>query len=78
MERVLDQGDLRPMLNRPDAMANLRQLLDEREPFYAKAHATLDTTDQLVEESLHHLLQSLPQNLVGANSALAPVTLKPV
>ena len=78
MERVVDQGDLRPMLNRPDAMANLRQLLDEREPFYAKAHATLDTTDQSVEESLRRLLQLLPQNLVGTKSALAPVTLQPV
>ena len=78
MERVVDQGDLRPMLNRPDAMANLRQLLDEREPFYAKAHATLDTTDQSVEESLRRLLQSLPQNLVGTKSARAPVTLQPV
>ena len=78
MERVVDQGDLRPMLNRPDAMANLRQLLDEREPFYAKAHATLDTTDQSVEESLRRLLQLLPQNLVGKKSALPPVTLQPV
>ena len=78
MERVVNQGDLRPMLNRPDAMANLRQLLDEREPFYAKAHATLDTTDQPVEESLRRLLQSLPQNLVGTESARAPVTLQPV
>ena len=68
MERVVNQGDLRPMLNRPDAMANLRQLLDEREPFYAKAHATLDTADQPVEESLRRLLQSLPQNLVGTKS----------
>ena len=78
MERVVAQGDLRPMLNRPDAMANLRRLLDEREPFYAKAHATLDTTDQLVEESLRRLLQSLPKNLVGTKSALTPVTLQPV
>ena len=78
MERVVAQGDLRPMLNHPDAMANLRRLLDEREPFYAKAHATVDTTDQVVEESLRRLLESLPQNLIGTKSVAAPVALQPV
>ena len=78
MERVVAQGDLRPMLNHPDAMANLRRLLDEREPYYARAHATLDTTDQMVEESLNRLLRSLPENLQRARSAAAPVALQPV
>ena len=78
MERVVAQGDLRPMLNHPDAMANLRRLLDEREPFYAKAHATVDTTDQAVEESFRRLLESLPQNLIGTKSVAAPVALQPV
>ncbi len=69
MERVVAQGDLRPMLNHPDAMANLRRLLEERKPFYGKAHATVDTTDQAVEESLQALIAALPNTLAGAADA---------
>ncbi len=63
MERVVAQGDLRPMLNHPDAMSNLRRLLAEREPFYAKAHVSVDTTDQTIDESLEDVFRSLPEAL---------------
>ena len=63
MARVVAQGDLRPMRNRPDAMSDLRQLLDERRPYYSQAHATVDTTDQTVCESLDELLHCLPAHL---------------
>ena len=36
-QRVVKQGDLRPMANRPQAMAELRRRLKEREPLYAAA-----------------------------------------
>jgi XRE family aerobic/anaerobic benzoate catabolism transcriptional regulator len=42
--RVMAQGDLRPMRNRPAAMAELRSLLAARERFYAEASATVDTS----------------------------------
>ena len=63
MARVVAQGDLRPMRNRPDAMSDLRRLLDERRPYYSQAHATVDTTDQTVCESLADLLHCLPPHL---------------
>ena len=63
MARVVAQGDLRPMHNRPDAMSDLRRLLDERQPFYSQAHATIDTTGQTVGESLSDLLHCLPSHL---------------
>lgn len=44
MRRVLRQGDRRPMANRPNAMAELRLLLAAREPLYAQAEITLDTS----------------------------------
>lgn len=78
MERVVAQGDLRPMLNHPDAMANLRRLLSEREPFYAKAHATLDTQDQTVEQSFGQLLKALPKNLLPEEGVSRPGDLQPV
>ena len=65
MARVVGQGDLRPMRNRPDAMADLRRLLEERHPCYSKAHATVDTTGQTVAESLEDLLRCLPRRLVA-------------
>ena len=69
MTRVVAQGDLRPMRNRPDAMADLRRLLEERQPYYAKAHATVDTTGQTVAESLDDLLHCLPRHLVAGGHA---------
>ncbi len=39
MQRVIDQGDMRPMQSNDDAMADLRRILEAREPFYAQAHA---------------------------------------
>ena len=52
--RVVRQGDRRPMTDHPQAMADLRTLLASREPLYAVAAQTVDTserrTDEIVEE----------------------------
>lgn len=66
MARVVAQGDLRPMRNRPDAMADLRRLLDDRQPYYSRAHATVDTTGQTVSQSLERLSGCLPSHLTPA------------
>jgi XRE family aerobic/anaerobic benzoate catabolism transcriptional regulator len=42
--RVVRQGDRRPMADHPQAMANLRALLASREPLYAAAAHTVDTS----------------------------------
>lgn len=42
--RVLQQGDRRPLNDRPEAMAELRRLLSSREPLYARATHTIDTS----------------------------------
>ena len=71
MARVVAQGDLRPMRNRPDAMSDLRRLLDERDPYYSQAHATVDTTGQTVRESLGALLRSLPEHMAANGQGTA-------
>jgi XRE family transcriptional regulator, aerobic/anaerobic benzoate catabolism transcriptional regulator len=48
--RVVQQGDRRPMADHPQAMAELRRLLSAREPLYAEAAHTIDTQDLAVEE----------------------------
>lgn len=53
-QRVIEQGDLRPMRQHPRAMAELRELLTTREPRYARADTTVDTsarpTSDVVEQ----------------------------
>ena len=64
MQRVIAQGDMRPMAASAEAMGDLRTILAGREPFYTKAEFALDTSAQalqptflalraLVRETLH-------------------------
>jgi XRE family aerobic/anaerobic benzoate catabolism transcriptional regulator len=46
--RVIQQGDRRPMGENPHAFAELRALLAAREPLYAEADHIVDTTDRNV------------------------------
>jgi XRE family transcriptional regulator, aerobic/anaerobic benzoate catabolism transcriptional regulator len=56
MSRVIAQGDHRPMADNPEAMADLKRILETRSALYARADATLDTTDHTIEDSLGRLL----------------------
>jgi XRE family transcriptional regulator, aerobic/anaerobic benzoate catabolism transcriptional regulator len=49
-ERVIRQGDRRPMAENPHAFAQLRQLMADREPLYARAHHIIDTSGRAVGE----------------------------
>ena len=44
MQRVLDQGDFRPMADNDDAMSDLRRILNTRLPYYQQAHAVIHTS----------------------------------
>jgi XRE family transcriptional regulator, aerobic/anaerobic benzoate catabolism transcriptional regulator len=43
LRRVQDQGDLRPMRGRPNALGEIREILAEREGLYSQADQTFDT-----------------------------------
>ncbi|MBT4521419.1 MAG: helix-turn-helix transcriptional regulator [Halieaceae bacterium] len=65
MSRVIAQGDLRPMADNRDAMKDLHRILEERKPYYEKAHATLDTSGKSIEQSygeLEALIQKREQH----------------
>ena len=47
--RVVRQGDRRPMADHPQAMADLRALLAVREPLYAAADRTVETSGRTVK-----------------------------
>ena len=60
MQRVVDQGDHRPMQDRENAMAELRTILAARAPLYSQADIQLDTS----ADSLDGVLDQLDQRLV--------------
>lgn len=59
MARVAAQGDFRPMQDNAEAMEDLRRILAAREPLYAKADATVDTSGQTPQQSLIMLRQAV-------------------
>jgi XRE family aerobic/anaerobic benzoate catabolism transcriptional regulator len=59
MERVRNQGDLRPMSGNPRAMEELRSILTSREELYSKAEATVDTSGRSLEESRRDLVAAV-------------------
>jgi XRE family aerobic/anaerobic benzoate catabolism transcriptional regulator len=60
MQRVIAQGDLRPMADNAEAMADLERILAGREALYRKADATLDTAGRSVDATLEELMRVIP------------------
>jgi len=56
MQRVIDQGDLRPMARSREAMRELKDILKAREPFYRQAHLHLTTSGKNADQSFEELL----------------------
>ena len=57
MQRVIAQGDMRPMADNREAMADLQRILAARGPLYACADAEVSTAGQTVEASLEALVR---------------------
>src|SRR5689334_17493431 len=64
MSRVLAQGDLRPMADGPQAIDDLKAILESRTPLYAKANAEVMTSGKSEAEALAALVDSIG----GANA----------
>jgi XRE family aerobic/anaerobic benzoate catabolism transcriptional regulator len=63
--RVVAQGDRRPMADSPHAMAELRAMLAAREATYARAHLVVETSDRTPEAVALAIEAGLPEE--GAN-----------
>jgi XRE family aerobic/anaerobic benzoate catabolism transcriptional regulator len=61
MQRVVAQGDLRPMSGNRAAMADLRSILAAREPEYVRADARLNTSVQGFNATLSSLERLIDQ-----------------
>jgi XRE family aerobic/anaerobic benzoate catabolism transcriptional regulator len=53
--RVIGQGDRRPIDQHPQARDALRQLVARREPLYARAELTIDTSTETVDQVVRRL-----------------------
>jgi XRE family aerobic/anaerobic benzoate catabolism transcriptional regulator len=59
MQRVIDQGDLRPMRDNRRSMADLRAILASREALYARADIQVETTGRDVAATLTALMAAV-------------------
>ncbi len=63
MRRLIAQGDVRPMENRADAVSDLSRILSERDEFYSKSHASIDTNGKTIEDCVDELIQIIPKRM---------------
>ena len=63
MRRLTAEGDVRPMENQEDAMADLRRILSERHELYSRAHASIDTNGKSIEDCVAELIRITPQGM---------------
>ena len=59
MERVLAQGDMRPMADNREAMSDLRRILNVREPLYRKADLVVDTSEHSLAEAAEMIVRAV-------------------
>lgn len=67
--RVVAQGDQRPMRGKPQAMAELRAILESRRALYARAHRHVDTTVLGLARTVKTVQQAVEQSVDGAGAA---------
>ncbi len=58
-QRVLAQGDTRPMADNEQAFADLRRILQQRDGLYRQAEIVVDTSSQPVARVVTSLAQAL-------------------
>ena len=64
MQRVIEQGDFRPMAGSNEAMEDLQNILSSREDFYSKAQLRLDTSKQSLDDTFTALKDLVREKLL--------------
>ncbi len=62
-QRVLAQGDTRPMADNDRAFTDLRRILTEREPLYRQADVVVETSQHSVDEVVEGVRRALDERL---------------
>jgi len=68
MDRVVAQGDTRPMAGNKEAMDDLKRILAGREAFYAKADLTVDTSGKSLSDAYLELQARVVQGMPSFSS----------
>ncbi len=68
MNRVMAQGDLRPMAASQKAMDDLKLILTEREPYYRAANVLLNTSGRTVDECVAELVRECTPTLHNSDT----------
>jgi XRE family aerobic/anaerobic benzoate catabolism transcriptional regulator len=63
MQRVVAQGDMRPMAGNRESMADLQRILAGRTPLYQRADATVDTSGQSPADALEALTAAVESSI---------------
>jgi XRE family aerobic/anaerobic benzoate catabolism transcriptional regulator len=58
-DRVVAQGDVRPMRDRNNAMSELKSLLRERKDLYAQAAHAIDTSSMALDEAVERVVKAV-------------------
>lgn len=66
MNRVIEQGDMRPMAGNQQAMDDLKLILTEREGDYRLADYQIMTSGQTIDQSLETLIKQCAPYLQGS------------
>jgi XRE family aerobic/anaerobic benzoate catabolism transcriptional regulator len=59
MQRVIAQGDMRPMADSRESMSDLQRILAVREPLYRKADLSIDTSAGPLTNALHRVITAI-------------------
>ena len=68
MNRVAQQGDMRPMAASHEAMGDLKRILAGRASFYSKAQLTVDTSRQALPETFQLLRKAVHEAIDAPNA----------
>jgi XRE family aerobic/anaerobic benzoate catabolism transcriptional regulator len=69
MNRVIAQGELRPANNLQAAIDDLRMVLEARAPFYGRADAAYNTSQQSLDQAFTGLMSVLAEHRVVGGSS---------
>jgi XRE family aerobic/anaerobic benzoate catabolism transcriptional regulator len=67
MQRVIAQGDMRPMSDSKEAMEDLKKILQGRSPFYSQAHLTINTSLSNIEDTFIQLCDLVRSSIQNQN-----------
>ncbi len=73
MQRVIEQGDFRPMQGSREAMQDLKSILEARRAFYARASYRLDTSAQGLDQTCDRLFD-LAVKIGQSETTVSPLT----